>query len=343
MVTLKRNHWKEDSAFLIRLAELLEKGFPLETAINYLSITAKQNKKRYLRITEHLNQGLVFSDALEKCDFPSFCIAPIYFSTEHGYFSETIRDVGLLLEQKFTHQKALVKTIQYPAILLATVLLVFILLRLFLMPKFKLLFSQLAQSDTKSNQLSSFLFDRLPIVLLGSLLLLTILVLFVHHKLQKQPLRKQYNLMGRLPLSRYFFQIHYSQLFARECGYLLQSGLSIQKIFQLFYSPHATSFFQEISNELRQQLVLGKPFSESLATLPYLEEEFIQIVQHGERNGTLANELIFYYQQCQSRLMEKITQVLSWIQPCVFLFIGIFIVSIYLSILLPMFSMVDQI
>ncbi|WP_099220971.1 competence type IV pilus assembly protein ComGB [Listeria costaricensis] len=343
MAILKRNHWKEDSEFLIRLAELLEKGFPLETAINYLSITAKHNKKRYLRITDYLNQGIAFSEALEKCDFPNFCIAPIYFSTEHGYFSETIRDVGLLTEQKFTQQKALVKTIQYPAILLTTVLLVFILLRLFLMPKFELLFSQLSQSESNTNQLSSFLFDRLPIILLSMLLFFGLLTVFLHHKFQKYPLRKQYALISRIPFARYFFQIHYSQLFARECGYLLQSGLSIQKIFQLFHSSNTAGFFQEISHDLSQQLALGKSFSESLATLPYLEKEFIQVVKHGERNGTLANELIFYYQQCQTRLMERITQILSWIQPCVFLFIGVFIISIYLSILLPMFSMVDKI
>ncbi|EAD4645763.1 TPA: type II secretion system F family protein, partial [Listeria monocytogenes] len=54
-------------------------------------------------------------------------------------------------------------------------------------------------------------------------------------------------------------------------------------------------------------------------------------------------EFLFYYNLCHQKSLQKTEKLFSFIQPIVFIVIGILIVSIYLSILYPMFSMVNQI
>nr|WP_277619772.1 type II secretion system F family protein [Listeria floridensis] len=137
--------------------------------------------------------------------------------------------------------------------------------------------------------------------------------------------------------------MHYSQVFARECGYLLKSGLSVQKMLQLFISPHSPVFFKAVGDKLLSMLERGYPLANSANQLHIFEPELIAIIQHGEKNATIAEEMLFYYDLCHQKMMDKTEKLFSWIQPVAFLIIGLLIVSIYLSILFPMFSMVDQI
>ncbi|EKY4027711.1 type II secretion system F family protein, partial [Listeria innocua] len=57
----------------------------------------------------------------------------------------------------------------------------------------------------------------------------------------------------------------------------------------------------------------------------------------------LAEEFLFYYNLCHQKVLQKTEKLFSFIQPIVFIIIGVLIISIYLSILYPMFSMVNQI
>ncbi|EIA20673.1 competence type IV pilus assembly protein ComGB [Listeria fleischmannii] len=335
--------WNKDGDFLIRLSELLNKGFPIDVAIAYLAITSKNDQKRYQILLNTLNTGENFSLALEKASFPNFITAPVLYANEHGYFNETLYECGKLLKRKAEQQKALKKTFQYPAVLFSTVIIVFFLLRIFLLPKFALLFKQLSSSENSSSQFSNFLLQQLPIILFGIMLACFLLFLLILRRSKRKEALKRALFFSKIPLVSSFTRIHYSQLFARECGYLLKSGLSIQETFQLFMKKQSNSFFMEIGKHFTTRLELGETFTEASQTIGILEQELVYIIQHGEKNGTLSDELLFYYDFCHSKMLEKTEKLFSYIQPAVFLVIGILIISIYLSILYPMFSMVNQI
>ncbi|WP_163652776.1 competence type IV pilus assembly protein ComGB [Listeria sp. PSOL-1] len=340
MVFLQKKDWNKDGDFLIRLADLLEKGFPIETAVVYLSITAKQHQKRYLKLNHYLNQGDSLADALHGIAFPLFITAPISYTGEHGYFNHTLKDCGQLLKKRALQQKHLQKTIRYPAFLMFTMIIVLFLLKIFLLPKFNLLFHQLNANNNRTN---FFILEQLPIILFTILIITSILIFIFTRKIAKLTPLEQYNYLKRIPVARSMFRIHYSQLLARECGYLLKSGLSIQNIIQIFQRDKAPLLFKEIAQKIQSSLESGLSFSASLKKLPLFEQELTKIIAHGEQNGTLTEELIDYYESSHTRLLEKTERIFAWIQPIAFLIIGILVIATYLSILLPMFSMIEQI
>lgn len=57
------------------------------------------------------------------------------------------------------------KTFQYPLVLFSTVILVFFLLRIFLLPKFELLFTQLSTNGTVGTKFTYFLLEKIPVLL----------------------------------------------------------------------------------------------------------------------------------------------------------------------------------
>ncbi|NHX33571.1 type II secretion system F family protein, partial [Escherichia coli] len=94
--------------------------------------------KRYERIITSLANGNSFSYALSKNGFPDFICSQLHYASSHGYFLQTIHETGVHMKRKAEEKNALMKTFQYPLVLFSTVILVFFLLRIFLLPKFEL-------------------------------------------------------------------------------------------------------------------------------------------------------------------------------------------------------------
>ncbi|MBC2249416.1 competence type IV pilus assembly protein ComGB [Listeria cossartiae subsp. cayugensis] len=343
MAFFQRINWKDDGEFLIRIASLLEKGFSLDASISYLSITSPKYSKRYEQIIRSLALGNSFSFALSQNGFPEFICSQLHYASSHGYFTQTIHETGIHMKRKSEEKSALMKTFQYPLVLFSTVIVVFFLLRIFLLPKFELLFSQLSSNGSLGTTFTYFLLEKVPILLGLFLLSLFLLVsLIIRKQNQKNAYDRAY-FYCRIPYIRQFLRIHYSQSFSRELGYLLKSGLSITHIMQLFAQEESPAFFQAIAQRILPTLEQGLSLTKALEKMPIFEKELYYIAIHGEKNGNLAEEFLFYYNLCHQKSLQKTEKLFSFIQPIVFIIIGILIVSIYLSILYPMFSMVNQI
>ncbi|MBM5610490.1 type II secretion system F family protein [Listeria seeligeri] len=343
MAFFQRINWKADGEFLIRTASLLDKGFSLEATISYLSITSPKNHERYEKIIASLALGNSFAYSLQQNGFPEFICSQLHYASSHGFFIQTISETGMHMQRKAEEHNALKKTFQYPLVLFSTVIIVFFLLRIFLLPKFELLFSQLSSDGALGTNFTYFLLEQVPIILGVILLTLFLSISFLIKKQNKKNAYQRAYFYCRIPYIRQFSQIHYSQIFSREMGYLLKSGLSISHIMQVFKSNDSPPFFQAIAKQIIPSLVQGLPLTEAITPMPIFEKELYYIVVHGEKNGNLAEELLFYYNLCHQKALMKTEKLFSFIQPVVFIIIGILIISIYLSILYPMFSMVNQI
>lgn len=342
MATFRKISWKIGGDFLIRIAKLLEQGLSLEMAISFLSITLPKEKNRFHFIISELRSGSEFALSLKKAAFPDFICAQIFYANRHGYFITTLRETGQHMQRKHEENKKLKKTFQYPFILCITLAIIFILLRLFLLPKFDLLFKQLQQSNNEKQTFLFILLEKFPVVLgmIGLIIIAAISIFLIRQK-NKTYLAK-INTFVQIPVVKNFIKAQHSQIFAREIGYLSKCGLSIQDILQVFTEKHSPPFLLEISHSLKQQLDSGIPLHQICKNYLFFEKELIYIIHHGENNGKLAEELLFYYKDSQTTNIQRLERLFSYIQPIVFLIIGTSIVITYLAILFPMFRLMDQ-
>lgn len=69
----------------------------------------------------------------------------------------------------------------------------------------------------------------------------------------------------------------------------------------------------------------------------------IKFIEQGEKSGKLDIELTLYSQILIQQFEAMAKRHIKFIQPVIFLILGLFIVALYLTIMLPIFDMLQSI
>lgn len=73
------------------------------------------------------------------------------------------------------------------------------------------------------------------------------------------------------------------------------------------------------------------------------EPNFISYIEQGEKRDKLDIELLIYSEFLMDHIEKFIKKHISYIQPIMFVLIGLLILSVYLVMMLPIFNMMQTI
>ncbi|MBE6183764.1 competence type IV pilus assembly protein ComGB [Heyndrickxia ginsengihumi] len=329
--------------FLTRISELLTNGFSISEAIQFLQhIDPKGNYFSHF-ILEELQKGIPLHEVLLKEKFDKNACSQIYFAEKHGHMIEALKEAGNYLLKKHKDITTLWKLLRYPILLLIILFIVVSLLKTILLPQFESIYESLNYTPTKQLQLFLYLMQHIPNYFLYFILLFIIMFLtFFSYIYRKSPIERA-RWLSKIPFYNFYYKHYNSQFLAREWSFLLKSGFSIHEILLLMESQHFRPLLRDTAKELHHQLLLGKTISEAFTNIVFIEKQFVILIRHGEKNGKLDQELFYYSQISLKRMEEHIHTIFQIIQPIIFMIIGIFLIAIYMSILFPMFQMIDAV
>ncbi|TMU85473.1 type II secretion system F family protein [Bacillus sp. BHET2] len=335
----------DQGKFLKRLGDLIQKGYTFSEAIDFLLLpNEKSTMKLKKRMVASLQKGESISSVIHKqLNIPSHISAQIFFAEHHGQMGHTLSEAGnYLIKRRKNHQK-IQQVIQYPFMLIIISIMMMVMLRKVLFPRFQSLYSSLGyEPSAKLTYLLKFI-ENFPMMLSTCLfLLLFISVLFVLFKKRISPVKVSFTLC-RVPFLSRYLKLGHSHFLAKELSFLLSSGVSITESLLIIESQSYRPTFQYISTQCIKGLKEGKPFHECFSSLPFFQKELSFVVHHGQSNGRLAEELGLYSEICFQELEEKTNALLKYIQPVIFSFVGLFIMAIYFSIMMPLFQMMQGI
>ncbi|MFP5109236.1 competence type IV pilus assembly protein ComGB [Neobacillus sp. C211] len=345
-ITMKRSKWSvnEQANFLRRTGELLARGYPIALAIESIALQLPSKRKEDLNgCLEELKKGLPFHDALNNLGFNKDLVGYVYFAEQHGSFADALLEGSdlALLKDKDLHK--LLKLLQYPMVLLVITGFLFIFIENTLLPKFTTLFSSLGlEANFFTNVI--YAFDQYFPTVIGTLLLILIMgaayyLLFF----RKLSVLKQRSQLVRIPFVGRILKLLFTHYFSIQLSFLLSGGLSVSEALQLFEQNLRHPFYSHLAKTIKTKLITGEKLETILASLSFFEKEFPMIVKHGQENGKLEQELLFFSKHCVTNMEEMIEKRLTTIQPILYIFIGFMVVSMYLAILLPMFHLLDGI
>jgi competence protein ComGB len=343
---MKRHNWSvnEQANFLKRIGELLARGYPIAEAIESLSLHLPKNRKEELyQCLADLKNGISFHDVLGNLGFHKDLIGYVYFAEQHGSFAEALLEGSSLALVKENDRKKLVKLIQYPALLIFITGFLLVFVQKSLLPKFTSLFESM---DLEANFFMKVLysFDTYVPILMGIILLLLALgVSYYTFVFRKISVLQQRALLVRIPIAGRILKLLFTHYFSVQLSFLLSGGISVFEALLLFEKNHRQPFYSMLGLEIKQKLLTGENLESILACFPFFEKEFPMIIKHGQENGKLEQELLFFSEHCLLNMEERIEKSLKLIQPVLYLFIGFLVVSMYLAILLPMFQLLDGI
>lgn len=333
---------REQAKFFERLSILLQEGYVFSDAIKILlphHVIAVQAVEQ--KIDDILRNGKGVIEVLASLNVPRKHLVTIAVAEQNGNMQEAFLRISQQLAQTELLKKQLQQLLVYPVSLLFFLVLMFAAFRTYFFPRVeRMVTARATETGLQSLQLSRILL-RVPDMLVITFIFVLCLFLLTIFYIRKQSTEKQIYMQNKLPLWRYFFKLSMSRHFARHLGNLLQSGFSLQASIRVLHEQNYHRYVQFAAQRLYDKVKEGDSLSQAIAVQIYWLDDFASFVRHGEYSGFLGKELILYSDLLDEKRIALIRKSLSIVQPTFFIIIAGCIVAAYLSLLLPIYNMVE--
>lgn len=328
-------------SFLQKTSNLMQEGYMLaESLILLLPYYTKKASEWTNEIQNGLQNGLNAHEIFKKFQVDNEFLIAIYFAEKNGDLAKTLNKVSSQMLYKQETMKKFGKLLLYPFAMFSLLILFFLGFRTYFLPNI----SQMVQHDSKTDNptiiLSSYLL-HMPDYFIGCAIFLITLSLIFLSFIRKLPPPQKLSIILKIPVVKKYYKLTMTRQFARHLGNLLQSGFSMQQALAELKTQQFKKDIQYVADEVSKQIVYGSKLSQVIKLSNYFYGKFELFVEHGEKNGLLGRELLLYCDILDEKLKNDIKVATLVIQPLFFVIIAICIVAAYLSILLPMYEMIE--
>lgn len=330
--------------FLKRLGQLLLEGLSMKDALLFLSTTGNKHHKEWITFIESgLQEGHTLHEQLGLLNFTDQVCSQIYFSMIHGQFAQTIYDCGVQILAKMQRKKNLQQILTYPIMLIIFMVGMLFAMRYILLPHITQLTTSGSSHMSMGTAIVLVIIRESPVIIVLSTVLCTIFFILFRLYLSEKTAIETSSILTSIPVVKPLLQLYYTQFLALEWGQLIKHGTHLKEITDIMLSDKNSSLINEIGEEISTTLQRGHSFKEAVSEFSFLKKELKDIIDYGEQSSDLGKELLLYSNQCEEELQLLIEKIMTFIQPVVFIGIGIMIVSIYAALLLPTFSLLNGI
>ncbi|BBM19053.1 secretion system protein F [Enterococcus avium] len=321
---------KQRIDFVQLLGDLLENGFSLQQAFAFFFNANLFVPSILASVQQDLNQGKSLAASFAQLNYSNDQILQIELAESHGDLAQTLSGIAEQMRLVQRQRENFLKAVSYPLLLLIFLIVILLGMRFFLLPQL------LASGMIRAEDFSVQLIKMVPVIGLGMIIFLLVLLLCWQSWGKRHNYLVRFRVLAKIPLLGTLFSNYYSAYFALEWGKLFQQGLELNQIIECLLVVNGRSLMQEMAGDLKVRLAQGNTLAEELGRYPFLTREFSRIVFQGEARGNLAKELLTYSQLVWRRFFNQLEFLCSWLQPLVFLIVAILIVSLYLTMLLPL-------
>lgn len=345
-MVLNKRLWKEKEQilFLNRLGMLLDKGYPLIEAIDFMMIQLDDIKKQQLENgIETLNNGEPFYKVMETLKFHSTAISFAYYAEKNGELPASLQIAGKILSHRNERKAKFKKLLTYPITLVFITMIMFYIIIWQLLPRFMYLYETFQSKPNVMIRMFVWLANH------SSILFLTIVIIlgtsfFLYFQYQrKKGTEEMQVLLVKIPIIGNLIREWHTYYFAFHMSQLIKNGIALNDSLKLLKHDPQHPFLETIIEKIEEQLFNGENFNIAIRNVPIWHKELSYVIRHGQLSGRLDIELEAFSQTCLERFFESIEKSVKVIQPVLFGFIALWIILLYFSILLPSFQMINTI
>ena len=324
--------------FLQRFTDLLESGFPLVDALAIMK--AFMYPEIIANMQEECSKGRPFADTLEKFQFDSRMVYIVRASESHQALLPGLKGARSYSENYLNNRKELTKKLRYPLVLFSTILVVIFVVFLFFLPRLDEFYETFGVEG--GNQGIAGIIVTLGMVLLIASTVTVSIVLFLKYdndKFQRWCRRWLFEVPGLKKLSSRLF----SYYFASQVELFIRCGLSLKQSIATIRDFESLPLAKIIIGELEQRVEGGDSVEEVIQDQNCFTPYFRLIVSHAAKIGKLDVELTTFVKAELALLNQGMTYFIKLFQGVFLALVGGLIVLLYMSILQPVFELVDVI
>jgi len=344
------NVWERVSAseiavFTRQLSTLLGAGMPLVPSLSILIKQAKEGplKKTVAQIREQVNEGKSLTEAMSAFPkiFPPFYLNMVRAGEASGTINLVLERLADFSESQQELMGKIKSAMYYPLVMLVVGTFVIFYFMAFLVPKITSTFEDMHQTLPMITVIliavSGFLKNFWWLILSGSAA--GVIAVRYLKNATDSGRRVWDNLKIKLPV---FGKINRKIAIARFCrtlATLLQSGVPLLAgmdiVRNIVNNIHIGEAIQKAARDLEEGKGLSGPLAES-GLFPPLVTEMIAV---GEQSGTLERMLNRVAAAYETEAQTDVAKMTSLLGPLMVIFMGLIVLFIVVSILLPIFEM----
>lgn len=334
----------EQLDLVYRLHQLLKHGFTLYESFKFLNLHFKyRGDKSHDEVLNKIEQGATCWEVFKYLDYSSDIVTQTYLAERFGNLELSLLESNRYLKKQLQVTQNVLKTIQYPIVLIITFILILTLLNFTVIPQFKELYQSMNIELSPLQSILSYFITTFPLFIIILSSVICILSIIFKYRFNKMTIENQIQFLCHIPIIKHYYKILKTYQLSNEFAHFYRNGVNLQIIVRIYKQSENNQFHQFLGDKLLKQSNQGENLPNILKKLNCYENELIKFIEQGEKSGKLDIELTLYSQILIQQFEAMAKRHIKFIQPVIFLVLGLFIVALYLTIMLPIFDMLQSI
>lgn len=339
----------EKITFAQNIASMLDAGLALSRTLDVISRQTKNHKTKIIidNINQKVKSGTSLSVALESYPkiFNSLFVSMTRAGEESGNLAESFKNIANQLEKNYLLIKKIKGALVYPGVIVVAMSIVGFFMLTNIVPTlsktFKELNIELPQSTKIIIAFSDFLQNQ-TIIFFGFVsALITLAILFFKSNFGKILIDKT---LVHAPLFGELTKQINSAKTARTLSSLLKAGVPYLQAIQITKGVVSNHIYKNILTLAEKKVEKGDKisgvFNENEKFYPSFVGEMIAV---GEETGELSEMLLKVAEFYENEVDQKTKNMSTIIEPLLMLIVGVGVAFFAISMISPMYSLVENI
>lgn len=335
--------------FIRQLSVMIDAGIAVEDAIKTLRNQEEDKalKNALVEVYDDILKGEFLSDALGKHPkiFPPFFKNMMYVGEISGNLPRVLNKLADYYERDLKIKSKAKNSMIYPMFLGIIIVLVFIFLLVFIVPKFEDMISEMGGEVPVITQIvmnMSYFFRNNYIFIIIALLIVGSIGYLFFNKTKKgiylrDKIKLSFPIIGKV--NYYLITTRFSRGFA----VLTASGITVLDAMETTGKLMENKYFEKKFEQAIDDVKKGKKITRAVASLKFFPQMLIEMLSVGEQTGRLDNVLEKTADYFDDRVEQSIARAVAALEPMIIIIAGFLVGFVILAVLLPLIAVLNTI
>lgn len=335
--------------FARNLANMLEAGLALSRAINVMERQSKSTKLKntYKGLNEAIASGKSFHQALEMYPkiFSNLVVSMVKVGEEGGNLAETLKQVALQMEKSYILRKKIKGAMMYPSVIIGVMFIIAILMMIFVVPGLTKTFEELNVALPASTRAVIFVSNFASNHYMAALGILIALIIGLIYALRTVVGKRVVDFVAlHIPVINTIVKEGNSAQATRTLSSLLSSGVDLLLAVKICGDVLQNSYYKDVLRRSEAIVEKGEPLSSIFIKEEKLFPIFVgEMINVGEETGRLASMLVGVANFYESEVEQKTKDLSTIIEPFLMVIIGAAVGFFAISMIKPIYSIMNNI
>ena len=335
--------------FTRQLSSLLAAGIPLSRALQIVSREASTPvaREQWKEIYDQVIDGASLADSMARLPqtFPAVYVAMVQAGETGGFLDVVLGQIAEFQAREKELRSRVISALIYPAILLTLAIGVLTFLMLFFIPRFKIIFAGFGGSLPLLTQIIVKISEVVSKYGLFVVLAAAVAGFVIRQWLRSQQGRRAWQqLVLRLPVIGPLNARFAMTRFCRMLGTLVGSGVSLIHALRVARESIGNQTLVDAVSDSIERVKQGDGLAASLSDCRTLfPGSVIEMITVAEETGRLDQELVRIAAATDSDLDRQLRTAVSLAEPLLLFLMAGFIGTIFIGMVLPIFSLQEYI